>query len=50
MLKPIIELNVSDKTTQELQSMRDAYESQGYSTCIQVYEGLVDTYILEVYE
>lgn len=49
-MKLIIEIDVSDKPTQELKSMKDMFESQGYSTCIQVYEGLVDTYILEVYE
>ena len=49
-MKPIIEIDVSDKPTQELQSMRNMFELQCYSTCIQVYEGLVDTYILEVYE
>lgn len=49
-MKPIEEIDVSEKTVWELRSLREWYETQGYSTTIQVYEGLVDTLILEVYE
>lgn len=49
-MKPIWEIDVSNKTTLELKVLREQYEDQGYSTSIQVYEGLVDTLILEVYE
>lgn len=49
-MKPIEEVDVTDKTVEEVCSIKEWYDRAGFSTSVQVYEGLVDTYILEVEE
>lgn len=45
----IKEIDVSSYATEELKTLKDYYEKEGYTTCIKIYEGFVDTWILELY-
>lgn len=46
----IKEIDVSRMTMYEVSSLREHYELQGYSVCVTIYEGLVDTWTMGVYE